>query len=226
MRKKKLYRRNSLIIFFLFISLFFTQCKSISSYSNIDTSAGLEKLNIMSNGEYDYSWLRYYDVGPIEDTITHTGRWVNVNDTLILNSITYPSNYGDFIVDEGKLNLDSVTIIIKSDEKTPFFYISPSRIRVNDKYYYINKVDKDYIKLVLPKAEIKYIIISGYPIYRPKSNENNLFTFVIRELKGSKLLYPENTFFLNEKFLLMNDSIFRLDENGQRRTTYKIDHKK
>lgn len=226
MRKKQFYQRINLIFLLLLISLFYANCKSIDTYSNINTSAGIETLNLISNGVYEYSWMRYYDVGPIDDTIMHTGRWINVNDTLILNSLIFPTNYDDFIVNEEIINLDSISIIIKSNEKIPFFFISPSRIRVNDKYYYINKVDKDYIKLVLPKVEIKYIIVSGYPIYIPKSKETNLFTFMISELQGSKLLYPENTFFLNEKFLLKNDSIFRLDENGQRKVAYKINFKK
>lgn len=198
-------------IVFMLGFVFFCGCESSSFYTSGETSSGVETLILNSDNTYEYKWDRFYGIGPIEDTIRHQGNWKRHGDTLLLNSSVLPSNYEDLDVEEMNENSDSLQIIICSNDSIPFFFISPSQLRINKTYYPVNPPTSDSIRIVLPKQEsIGSIIIPGYPIYSPKNGETSIFKFTIKELHSTKNRFPSNTYFYNERMLLRGDTLFRL----------------
>lgn len=179
-------------------------------YTNVLTS-GKEILILKPDSSYKYVWYRYYDVGPINDTITHNGWWHKENDTLFLNSYVLPTNYNSIYVEESvDSSSDSITIIIDSFDTIPFFMFAPTEIRINDNYYSVKIDTQDLIRLTLPYSHIKYIIIPRYPIHQIENQKNNVYHISLKDFYQTKYLYPENTYFFNEKFIVKGDSLFQI----------------
>jgi len=194
------------------IAPLFSQCQNVH-YSKIGTEGGPAYMTINSNHTYEYLWYRYYDLGPIDDTIFHRGKWEKSGDTLILNSNNRPSNYQYIEEEETMLQNDSTNIFITSSDTIPFLFFAPKQIRINDNYYSTKFFNDDSIELAIPRTEVKYIVIPGYPIYYPKKKTSNYFHLSIKDLSSEKFEYSGGTYFLDEKFLMKTGSLYQLWNN-------------
>lgn len=217
----KMIKLNRFILIFI-ITPFFSKCQQ-KHYTKLGSEGGPAFMTLYSNNSYEYLWYRYYDLGPIDDTISHSGTWKESGDTLILNSYNKPSNYEFLKIEREEVinDNDSTIIMIKSFDTTPFLFYAPKQIRVNDRYYSITLLDEFSIRFAIPRSEVKYIVIPGYPLYYPKSKKSNYFQFAIKELTSKKFEYSGGTYFLNEKFLTRGDTLYQLWNNEVQLTFLK-----
>lgn len=197
-----------------------------SKFTKKNTSAGNEFLFISSDKSYNYTWYRFMDIGPIKDTINHIGTWVQNGDTLILNSYSKPTKYDLMeVTEKTDNNSDSIVIIVNPKDSIPFFFISPTSVRINDKHFKLSKPKGNYLRYSVPNMpsfQLRFIILYGYPIYYPKNQRSNIFEFSIKELSETKDMFPINTYFVNERFLVKGDTLFQLDDNKINTSNYLI----
>ena len=180
-------------------------------YSKAGNEGGPSKLIINSNHTYNFEWFRYWDVGPVDDTVVHNGSWMVKDDTLILNSFQTPDNYSSIAIKEEHIDSGNIQFIITSQDTIPFLFIAPKQIRINEKYFQLPNVSSEkFVKLTLPYLDINYFVVDGYPLYFPKSKTSNRFIISIKEITTEKFEYSGATFFINQKFAIRGDTLFKL----------------
>lgn len=221
--------KNSFYLIFFYLLPFYGLAQS-GKYVSAYFHPNEKSLILLPESTYKYDWYRFYGVGLIDDTVSNSGKWKNVGDTLFLNSFIKPDNYNLYIVKELiDKKSDSLTIILRTDENIPFFMISPTAIRINNFYYQTPRNIISEAKFVLNKSTINFIILAGagnhYPIYYPKNSKSNYFEFIIKEIKDKKDKYPPNSYFIDEKFLIKGDSLFHLRNNEINRNEVFIKEK-
>lgn len=205
------------------IFIIFLSCAPVTKvYQSGNESVGFENLYINSDYTYSYSWQRYFDVGPINDTIKHEGVWRKLGDTIILNTNVefIPTKYQNFKYVEESRNDSMKTKLIFTSNGPSLFFLLHSYIRIDEVCFDLFKPVKDTLIFNTARKSIEYIIIPGYPIYYVKNQNSNIFNITLFELEGNKYLYPENTYFKEERFIISKDTLIRINCSSKNREIY------
>jgi len=199
-------------------------------------SCGTNKYNI--SGTYVSSSnmlknivLKFYDNGKFslsynmdfQDSINNKGNYKIIEDTLIISTINKPDYYDLIDVEEKICSTEDSLIVEIINKGDPEFYPPASTIEINGKFYDAMK----HIGLFGIK-EVNSILVhdSGfdYPIYLPKNKRSNFFKITLKKPNSSKnyTFYPNNSYFINKKFLVKGDTLFCLDNDIVNNKCYYI----
>ena len=207
-------KKKNILLFVVLMVILSYNClrhnkKEILTYKQ-STIRGLEFISFFSDSTYKYIFLNY------TDTIKHSGTWIQLGDTFVLNSYKRPDNYSLINVNEKFVkNSDSVVIIISSDDIPKSFPVAAG-IRVNGYDYQLQNRENN--KLVLKNIEVNDIVIcenwSDYPIYYSKNPLANYFEIQIKEIPIEDC-YDQWSYLINEKFLAEDSLLYHL-RNGKK----------
>lgn len=206
---------NHNILSIIFCLFFLNSCSQNTTYTRL-TPNGLENLILHSDGNYKYIFYTVKGVGK-NDTIIQEGSWKIENDTLVLNSFSKPNNYELISIREKNKNNSSDTAILKiRNTSLPDSFPQAYLIVLNgiNEYYYKNQES-----LIIPKSKINSILIrdftSDYPILYPDKPLSDSITITIQEITDKEDIFPKNSYFINQKFLLNKDTLKDLSNKNQ-----------
>ena len=178
---------------------------------------------------YDNNIFYAYIIPANEPFTEFWGKWKKKNDTLILNSFKKPDNYHLICIkDSVDKNLGKDSVYIEVFLNYPNFNVN-CKINNGEKYFLdLNNgfnLPLNFSKIVQGVSKIKTIQIKtsdyDYPVYNVSKNNTNFFQFKVDRPKSERYTYKHYEYYINEKFLLKNNSLKNLGYVGN--TYSKVD---